>query len=136
MVERSETHQEPDARHNDGFRCAQPILRASSAERAIMKQQPRRHSHPITRRTMLAAAGAAVASPALATECPVGPAPHPKGPLVFMNYDQVELDAAYDNSTYEPLMGQVSQRIDSISEATRARLGEPQRMAYGPSAIE
>jgi arylformamidase len=33
-------------------------------------------------------------------------------------------------------MGQVSQRIDSISEATRARLGEPQRIAYGPSAIE
>jgi arylformamidase len=101
-----------------------------------MKQQPRPHSQPITRRTMLVAAGAAATSPALAAECPLGPAPHPKGPLVFMNYDQVELDAAYNNSTYEPLMGQVSRRIDSISEVTRARLGEPQRMAYGPSAIE
>jgi arylformamidase len=101
-----------------------------------MRQQSAPHPNSISRRTMLAAAGAAVASPALAAECPLGPAPHPQGPLVFMNYDRVELDAAYDNSTYEPLMGQVSQRIDSISEATRARLGEPQRMAYGPSAIE
>jgi arylformamidase len=101
-----------------------------------MRQQSGPHPHPITRRTMLAAAGAAVASPALAEECRLGPAPHEKGPHVFMSYDQVELDAAYNNSTYEPLMGQVSQRIDSIRAAARARLGEPQRVAYGPSAIE
>jgi arylformamidase len=101
-----------------------------------MKQQSGPQPNPISRRALLAAAGAAAASPALAAECPLGPAPHEKGPVVFMDYDQVELDAAYNNSTYEPLMGQVSKRIDSISEATRARLGEPQRTAYGPSAIE
>jgi len=90
----------------------------------------------ITRRTMLGAAAAAVASPALAEECRLGPPPHEKGPLVFMNYDQVELDAAYNNSTYEPLLGQVGERLGSLSEAARARLGEPQRLAYGPTAIE
>jgi arylformamidase len=101
-----------------------------------MKQQSGPQPNPISRRALLAAAGAAAASPALAAECPLGPAPHEKGPLVFMNYDQIELDAAYNNSTYEPLMGQVSQRINSISDAVRARLGEPRRAAYGPSAIE
>jgi arylformamidase len=99
-------------------------------------RQPSAHPHPVTRRTILAAAGAAVASPAIAEECRLGPPPHDKGPLVFLNYDQTELDAAYNNSTYEPLMGQASRRIDSMSEAVRQRLGEPQRVAYGPSAVE
>ena len=35
--------------------------------------------------------------PALAAECRLGPPPHEKGPLAFMNYDQAELDAAYDS---------------------------------------
>jgi hypothetical protein len=61
----------------------------------------------ITRRTMLATAGAVAAVPALAAECRIGPEPHEKGPLVFMDYDQVELDAAYNQEVYEPLLDQV-----------------------------
>jgi arylformamidase len=86
-----------------------------------------------------AAAGAAVVAPALAqstTNCRIGPAPHPKGPLVFLDYDQIELDAAYDQSSYAPLGGQIQARRASNSEEARRRLGEPQRVAYGPSAIE
>src|SRR5258705_463595 len=62
--------------------------------------------------------------------------PHHKGPLVFMDYDQVELDASYDNEVYEPLIGQVLKRLASNSEAVRARIGAPQRVAYGPTEIE
>jgi arylformamidase len=53
----------------------------------------------ISRRTMLGTGAAMVAAPALADGCPVGlPQQHHKGPLVFMNYDQVELDASYNRS--------------------------------------
>jgi arylformamidase len=76
------------------------------------------------------------AGPALADECRLGPAPHPKGAPVFLDYDQAELDAAYDQASYEPLIAQVSQRLASTSEAVRARIGAPQRITYGPSAAE
>jgi arylformamidase len=94
------------------------------------------HRNPISRRAILAATAAIAASPVLAEECRIGPPPHAKGQPVFLEYDQVELDAAYDQRSYEPLMMQVSQRLASNSEATRARIGAPQRAAYGPSEIE
>src|SRR5215468_12633820 len=90
----------------------------------------------ISRRTMLGTAAAMVATPAFADGCQVGPPPHHKGPLVFMDYDQIELDASYDQVYYEPLLARVSQRMASNSEAVRARIGAPQRVAYGPSEIE
>jgi arylformamidase len=90
----------------------------------------------ITRRAVLSAAASIVAVPAVAQECLVGPPPHHKGPLVFMDYDQLELDASYDQVYYEPLISQVSKRLTSNSEAVRARIGTPQRIAYGPTEIE
>jgi arylformamidase len=53
-----------------------------------------------------------------------------------MDMDQVELDAAYDQSEYAPLLKQIIKRYASASLATRARLGEPQRVAYGPTEPE
>jgi arylformamidase len=90
----------------------------------------------ISRRTMLATTAALAAAPARAEECRIGPPEHHKGPLVFMDYDQIELDASYDQVYYEPLIARVSQRLASSSEATRARIGAPQRAAYGPTEIE
>src|SRR3979409_1424252 len=69
---------------------------------------------PISRRTVLAT---------------TAPRAHHKGPLVFMDYDQVELDASYDQVQYEPLIARVSKRLASNSEAMRARIGAPQRAA-------
>ena len=89
----------------------------------------------LTRRSVVAAAAVA-AAPALADECRLGPSPHRKGPAVFMDYDQIELDASYDQVSYEPLIAQVAQRLASSSEATRARIGAAQRVAYGPSELE
>jgi arylformamidase len=90
----------------------------------------------ITRRTVLGAAAAVAAAPALAEECHIGPAEHPHGPNVWMNLDQVELDAAYDQSFYAPLGNQILARLASNSELVRRRLGPPQREAYGPTEIE
>jgi len=92
--------------------------------------------HQLSRRAMLGAAAAFAATPALATECPIGPPPHAKGPKVFLDLDQVELDAAYDQAFYAPLRLQVINRYAAASELARARLGQPQRVAYGPSEVE
>ncbi len=65
-----------------------------------------------------------------------GPPPHEKGPRVFLDYDQIELDAAYDQAVYQPNILQLNRRWASNSARTRARIGEPLRRAYGDSAIE
>jgi arylformamidase len=65
-----------------------------------------------------------------------GPPPHEKGPLVFLDYDQIELDAAYDQAVYQPNILQLNKRWASSSARTRARIGEPERCAYGDSGIE
>jgi hypothetical protein len=53
-----------------------------------------------------------------------------------MNYDEVELDAAYEQARYDPLLERTAARLASDSHAVRQRIGEPQRAAYGPSADE
>jgi arylformamidase len=92
---------------------------------------------PITRRSLLGAAAVAAATPALgqttAPACPIGPPVHDKGPRVWMEMDQVELDAAYDQIFYSPLQAQIIRRLASNSELTRTRLGAPRREAYGPT---
>ena len=101
-----------------------------------MQHRTSAHQNPVSRRTMLAATAALATSPALAEECQIGPPPHPKGPPVFLEYDQVELDAAYDQRLYEPTLMQIAQRLASNSDATRRRIGVPQRTAYGSTDIE
>jgi arylformamidase len=100
-------------------------------------QQLRFTSKPLSRRSVLGSAAATVmTAPVLAQECRLGPPVHHKGPTVFMEYDQFELDAAYDQDYYEPLWGQVYARLATDSDAVRARLGVPRRVSYGPSEIE
>src|SRR6266404_380630 len=88
----------------------------------------------ITRRSFLGAATAVLISTgsALAQQ----PAQHVKGPRVWLDMDQAELDAAYDQSVYAPNLQQIVKRYATNSEGVRARLGPPQRYAYGGSAIE
>ena len=92
--------------------------------------------HRVSRRAMLGGAAALAVSPALGAECHIGPPPHTKGSIVFSGMDQVELDAAYDQAFYAPLRLQVIKRYAANSELARARLGEPQRVAYGPTKDE
>jgi arylformamidase len=59
-----------------------------------------------------------------------------KGPLVWLDMDQKELDDAYDQSVYAPNQPLVATRRRIASEATLKRLGQPERVAYGPTEIE
>jgi arylformamidase len=59
-----------------------------------------------------------------------------KGPRVWLDMDQAELDAAYDQSQYAPNQQQLSRRRAKNSAAAVARLGPPKRFAYGPTPIE
>jgi arylformamidase len=64
------------------------------------------------------------------------PAPRVKGPIVWLDMDQKELDDAYDQEVYAPNRDQVVARRIANSERARAILGAPQRVSYGPSEIE
>ncbi len=59
-----------------------------------------------------------------------------KGPPVWLDMDQKELDDAYDQAKYAPNRDQVLRRNAANSELARARLGSPQRFAYGPTPVE
>ncbi|HUF41553.1 MAG TPA: alpha/beta hydrolase [Verrucomicrobiae bacterium] len=59
-----------------------------------------------------------------------------KGPPVWLDMDQKALDDAYDQSVYAPNQQLVARRRARASEAVLERLGEPWRVAYGPTEIE
>ena len=59
-----------------------------------------------------------------------------KGPLVWLDMDQQELDDAYDQIVYAPNREQITKRRIANSERTRGVLGAPQRMPYGPTESE
>jgi arylformamidase len=63
-------------------------------------------------------------------------APRAKGPLVWLDMDQQELDDAYDQAVYAPNRDQVHHRRHFNSARARAVLGEPLRFSYGPSQFE
>ena len=63
-------------------------------------------------------------------------APRTKGPIVWLDMDQKALDDAYDQLVYAPNRDQLTKRRIINSAAARARIGEPLRFAYGPTAIE
>jgi arylformamidase len=93
----------------------------------------------LTRRQCLGAGAAALAAcaPAFAQTAPPAPAPaRAKGPPVWLDLDQAELDAAYDQSKYAPNQAIVQRRLAINSEGVRSRLGAPRRFAYGPTPIE
>jgi len=87
----------------------------------------------VSRRAILGATGAGALlalAPALAQQ------PRAKGPRVWLDLDQAELDDAYDQSVYAPNQKQVTGRYVTNSDAMRARLGAPRRFAYGPTPVE
>jgi arylformamidase len=59
-----------------------------------------------------------------------------KGPIVWLDMDQQELDDAYDQIVYAPNRDQVGKRRLANSAAALKRLGKPLRFAYGPTPIE
>jgi arylformamidase len=92
----------------------------------------------VDRRTILAGISAGLAATstgaAVAQQAPTAVAE--KGPVVWLDMDQKQLDDAYDQSKYAPNLVQVTNRYTSNSNAMRARLGEPKRFNYGQTPIE
>jgi len=82
------------------------------------------------------ATDSAVADGVAGAERRSAPAPRQKGPPVWLDLDQQELDAAYDQSKYAPNQAQIQARRLVLSANARKVLGEPLRLAYGPSEIE
>jgi arylformamidase len=81
----------------------------------------------ITNKPIMAApaAGAALA-----------PGTRAKGPIVWLDMDQQELDDAYDQIVYAPNRDQVGKRRIANSDIARALIGAPRRVAYGATEIE
>jgi arylformamidase len=91
----------------------------------------------LSRRSFLGTAAAVLVSAGSAlAQQPAHPAPRVKGPRVWLDMDQAELDAAYDQSVYAPNLQQIVKRYATNSEGVRARLGPPRRHAYGATPIE
>jgi arylformamidase len=86
----------------------------------------------MSRRTVIGAAAATVAAGVAAQAAE----PRVKGPRVWLDMDQKELDDAYDQSVYAPNRDQMNRRRASESERVRAHLGEPTRVAYGATPHE
>jgi arylformamidase len=105
--------------------------------------QLQRTNRQMTRRAVL---GGAVATAVVAVESmraqqmqthmPPGVAPKPKGPIVFLDYDKSEIDAAYDQSLWAPNREEIGKRSAQQNAAALARLGPPRRLAYGQTEIE
>lgn len=62
--------------------------------------------------------------------------PRQKGPLVWLDMDQKELDDAYDQAVYAPNAPHVHRRREVINEKAKKALGEPKRLKYGAPDIE
>jgi arylformamidase len=118
------------------------VFRAASSNEGAMKQKwANTHRRGFVSGLFGGIAAAGLADGARAqtpdpVRCQLGPPLHPKGPAVWLDMDQIEIDAAYDQAFYAPMGFQIQKRVAALSEAVRARLGEPLRLSYGPSEIE
>jgi len=59
-----------------------------------------------------------------------------KGPLVWLDMDQQELDDAYDQAIYAPNREQIRERRAANNEIALKIIGKPERVAYGAAKIE
>jgi arylformamidase len=94
----------------------------------------------LTRRALVAGAAAgsfALASdPAAAQRCPAEPPARVKGPAVWLDMDQQDIDEAYDNDVYAFNSKTIEQRRVFNNQIAQSILDKPQRVAYGPSEVE
>ena len=92
----------------------------------------------LTRRSLVtgAAAGtlALATDPASAQRCST-PA-RAKGPLVWLDLDQQDLDDAYDQDVYAFNTRHINDRRIEANAMALSLIGKPERVAYGPTEIE
>lgn len=64
------------------------------------------------------------------------PSTEKKGDKVYLDYDQAELDSAYDQGPWAPNLEHVRARKNAQNAAATSRIGKPERKAYGPTDDE
>src|SRR5262245_66226847 len=98
------------------------------------------HSHPLTRRALVVGAAAGTfalgTEPASAQRCPAVPPARTKGPLVWLEMDQQDIDEAYDNDVYAFNAKSINDRRVYNNQIARDILDKPQRVAYGTLEID
>jgi arylformamidase len=67
---------------------------------------------------------------------PTAPRPRVKGPIVWLDMDQQELDDAYDQTVYAPNREEIRARRVANNAITIGIIGKPERVAYGEAEIE
>jgi acetyl esterase/lipase len=55
---------------------------------------------------------------------------------VFLDYDESALNRQYDQRAWVPNADELIRRYVTASDAVRARLGEPESLAYGAAPVE
>jgi arylformamidase len=94
----------------------------------------------VTRRALLggAAAGtvALAAGDASAQRCPATPPVRAKGPAVWLDYDQQDIDEMYDQSVFAFNQRHLLARSDANNALATAVIGKAERFAYGSDPIE
>jgi arylformamidase len=97
-------------------------------------------SKKLSRRALVAGAAAGAVAltgePASAQRCPAVPPPREKGPRVWLDMDQQDIDEAYDNDVYAFNAKTVGERRVYNNQIVRNILDKPQRVAYGSAEIE
>jgi arylformamidase len=92
----------------------------------------------LTRRSLVmgAAAGtlALASDPASAQRCSTPT--RAKGPPIWLDLDQQDIDDAYDQSVYAFNAKNISDRQAANNEKALSVIGKPERVAYGPAEIE
>src|SRR5262245_30751996 len=93
-----------------------------------------------TRRSLVAGAAAGTLAlthePAAAQRCPAVPPARTKGPAVWLDLDQQDLDDAYEQSVYAFNQRNISDRRAANNAIALARIGKPERVAYGAAEVE
>lgn len=88
----------------------------------------------LSRRTVMTGTASLLAASSIpASGQPAAPA---KGPAVWLDMDQAQLDDAYNQAKYAPNVQQVVGRYRTNSDVIRARIGAPKRLSYGSSPVE
>lgn len=87
-------------------------------------------ANALSRRIFMTGTAATIAAGSAAS------AEEARGPKVWLDLDQKQLDDAYDQAKYAPNIRQIVGRYRTNSDLTRARLGAPKRLSYGSTPIE
>src|SRR5258705_8481269 len=105
---------------------------------AQMNRESKRNR--LTRRALVAGAAAgtlvAATDSASAQRCPEVPAGRTKGPLVWMNLDQAELDDAYDNNVYAFNFKTIEERRAFNNKIAQSLPQRPTPGSYRPTGNE